>query len=229
MFFFRFCATLWIWKNFSDFAAGFGLLAATDSDIRTSLMLINAMTQWINTVLGKAVNYTQIKQKKKGNQRGEKWQPVLGFPLSILPKHPVWLSQGENQPQEHLPGNPEGCTFNLEGASRKEWLHPQFIGKENGGRGAFSGRFVFSQGGGGIRAQISKPIIRKYNHKAITGSLKAWRSHCFDIPIAKGSPSKKDTKAESVFPSCLSFPIQCNAITSLCCLFRFPKCRLKKY
>jgi len=35
-------------------------------------MLINAMTQRINTVLGKAVNYTQIKQKKKGNQSGEK-------------------------------------------------------------------------------------------------------------------------------------------------------------
>lgn len=67
------------------------------SDIRTSLMLINAMTQWINTVLGKAVNYTQRKQKNKGNQTREKWQPVLGFPLSIPPKQPV-LIQSRGKP-----------------------------------------------------------------------------------------------------------------------------------
>lgn len=80
-------------KNISDFAAGSALLP--DSDVRASLMLINAMTQWINTVLGKAVNYTEIKQKNKGSKAGREATACACLP----PQHPP--HSGKNQPREH--------------------------------------------------------------------------------------------------------------------------------
>lgn len=75
-------------KNFSDFAAGSALVP--DSDIRASLMLINAMTQWINTVLGKAVNYTQIKQKNKGIKVERSDNRHLAFPSASFTNTLAW-------------------------------------------------------------------------------------------------------------------------------------------
>jgi len=92
-------------------------------------------------------------------------------------------------------------------SAKEEGFHPSFIVRENGGSRGFLGKITLSQGGGGIQAQSSKLIIRKYSHKALIDSLKTSNSHCFGIPVAKGSPSKRDTKADPSPTPCLSFPI----------------------
>lgn len=215
IFSFRLCAAFWwgIWKSCADFAAGFGLLPAPDSDIRISLMLINATTQGINSVLGKAVNYPQIKQRKKGNQCGEKWQPILGFPLHILPNTLFW----KKQPQEHLLGSPQGFRFSLEreGILPCPWRELQVLGQgwmasssfypQGNGSRAFPGRFSFSQGGGGIQAWINNQHwqMQPQSHDE---EFRAWNSHCFEIPIPLKFPLLWNSHCFEI-PITLKFPL----------------------
>lgn len=160
MFFFHLRAAFWwgIWKSCADFAAGVGLLPAPDSDIRISLMLINATTQGINSVLGKAVNYPQIKQREKGNQCGRNDNRSLAslstsFPTPCSGKSSLrnifWAALRASalvwKEKEFFPalGGSSRCL------AKDEWHHLPFIHRENGSR-LFPGTFFSSQGGGGI-------------------------------------------------------------------------------
>lgn len=132
-------------------------------------MLINATTQRINSVLGKAVNYPQIKQRNKGNQCGRNDSRSLASLSTSFPTPYSGKSSLRNifwavlrasglawKEKEFFPalGGSSRCL------AKDAWHHVPFIRRENGSR-VFPGPFSPPKEEVGVRLGSTKTLTNK--------------------------------------------------------------------